>query len=184
MPRNSKSIIMTGYAGLSGTADLLSDRRDALEGRFSEGFLEHVKASCKTDQTELIKSCFEKYAISDYLEVSREGIFASLWEFGELLDAGMIIDIRDIPVKQETIEIANFLDVNPYEISGMGSVLAAVGEEERLIRQEMDRENIACTKIGTLNGENQRVLLNRGVKRFLTPASRIEDEKRQRGETL
>ncbi len=185
MPQEKADIlIMAGYSGTDGIIKAMKSRRDELEGHFSEAFLRTVKEAGKEDLSADIKGIFDKMGLADIYEVGEEGIFAALWEFGMSQGSGMTADIRKIPVRQEVIEIANFLDINPYEVSGKGSVLAAVNEEEALgAAGEFAEKGIRCCQIGRLNSGNQRLLINKGAKRFLTPASRIEDEKRQRGES-
>ena len=80
-------------------------------------------------------------------------------------------------MRQESIEITNYLDVNPYEISSGGVLLIAVKRDEAgSLLDELDGASINADIIGSFNEGNDRVLLNRGAVRFLTPVKRIEDE--------
>ncbi len=45
--------------------------------------------------------------------VSEGGIFSALWRMAETLDTGLAVDIKKIPIRQETIEILELYDINP-----------------------------------------------------------------------
>ena len=81
---------------------------------------------------------------------------------------GLLIDLRKIPVKQETIEICNYFDINPYELISSGSMLMASKDGNKL-KLELERIGIEATIIGKCTDNNDRVLINGENKRFLEP---------------
>lgn len=56
-------------------------------------------------------------------DVSQGGIFGALWEMANGAGVGLEIDLKKLPVRQETIEICEFYDLNPYELSSGGCLL-------------------------------------------------------------
>ena len=89
---------------------------------------------------------------------------------------GLTVYLRDIPIRQETVEIANLFDFDPYNLFSGGSLLFTVKSSYALIRALKD-EGINARVIGTVNGSNDRVVINNGIRRFLTPRDRdpLED---------
>ena len=51
------------------------------------------------------------------------GILSGLWKMAEASGVGMDVDLRRIPIRQETIEVCERLDVDPYKLEAKGSVL-------------------------------------------------------------
>ena len=102
-------------------------------------------------------------------DVSRGGVFAALWEFSSKLQCGFEADLKKIPIRQETIEICEYFDLNPYQLYGQGAILAAVPEkggetspEERdfLLRAGFQR-------IGSLTAGKARIIRNGEEIRYL-----------------
>ena len=182
--RHSKAgdvLIMTGYAGSKGTCELITEKRTELEERFSRSFLRSAEKLCILDSDKTDPETAINNGASGVFGVGTDGIFAALWEFAAEAELGLEVDIKSIPIRQETIEITDYLDINPYEISSEGSLLLAAGREEgRVLSGFFHEMGINADVIGEFTGGNERVLLNGELKRFLTPVSRIEDEKRLR----
>ena len=108
------------------------------------------------------------------MQVVREGgIFGALWELAEESDVGLVIDLKKIPVKQETIEVCEFFDANPYKLLSGGSLLFTTDKGMDLVAL-LEEQGIAATVIGKTIEGNDRILMNEDEKRFLEPAR--EDE--------
>ena len=43
------------------------------------------------------------------------GFLSALWKMAEASGAGLSADLRSVPIRQETIEICEIFDVNPYK---------------------------------------------------------------------
>ena len=174
-------IIMTGFAGQAGTMAILKESRDKLLERFSKSFLDSIPVCDPKEQAALTKKIIRKRGVETFLEAGRDGIFAALWEFGVLEDCGMRIDTCSIPMLQETIETADYLDINPYEDDSTGCIIFLQnGETADTILSGLRANNINAAVIGYETKDKDRLLIKGEERRFLTPASRIEAEKRQR----
>ena len=106
-------------------------------------------------------------------DASEGGVFGALWEMAERSGVGLQIDMKEIPVRQETIEICNYLNISPYELMADGSLLIACRSGHKLMRELLEA-GINAAVIGTVTEGNDRCLLNGEEKRFLEPAR--EDE--------
>ena len=94
----------------------------------------------------------------------------------ELSGVGLEIDLKKIPIRQETVEICNFLDLNPYELVSGGSLLIAAENGNDLV-EAMEKTGIRAAVIGKTTDGNDRVIRNGEEKRFLEPAKTDEIHK-------
>ena len=100
-------------------------------------------------------------------DVSEGGIFGALWEFAEANGVGLDIDLKAIPIRQETVEICNYIDVNPYQMMSCGSLIIAADNGYDMVRA-LEREGISAAVIGCTTDGNDRTVLNGEERRFLT----------------
>ena len=106
-------------------------------------------------------------------DVAEGGIFGALWDMAEASKCGMDIDLKKIPVKQETIEICEFFDINPYKLISQGCLIIAAFDGSRIVR-EINRSGTNAVIIGTATESNDRVLISGEEKRFLETAQTDE----------
>ena len=86
----------------------------------------------------------------------------------EASGVGLEIDLKKIPVRQETIEICEFFGLNPYELISGGSMLMAAEDGNQLVH-ELKKAGIPAAVIGKAMAGNDRVLRNEEERRFLEP---------------
>jgi hydrogenase maturation factor len=99
-------------------------------------------------------------------DVSRGGIFGALWEMASGAGVGLEIDLKKLPVKQETIEICEFFELNPYELLSGGCLIMVTGDGVALV-DALSREEIPAVIVGRTTDGNDRVLWNEDEKRYL-----------------
>jgi hydrogenase maturation factor len=99
-------------------------------------------------------------------DVSEGGIFGALWEIAKSVGVGLEIDLKKIPIRQETVEICEFFDLNPYKIVSGGCLLIATTDGNGMVL-ELEKAGIPATVIGKATDSNDRVLLNEDERRFL-----------------
>ena len=99
-------------------------------------------------------------------DVSGGGIYAALWEIAEGAGTGLEVDLKKIPVKQETIEIAEFFELNPYQMLSGGSLLIVVKNGKEMVGC-LQNAGIPATVIGKLTEGKDRILINEEETRYL-----------------
>lgn len=99
-------------------------------------------------------------------DLSETGVFGGLWELGEKMQAGMEIEARNIPVHQETIELSEQLEQNPYTMQSAGSLLVVTRDGNGLVHR-YEKEGIHAALIGKVMPGHDKVLLNRDERRFI-----------------
>ena len=161
-------IVMSKWAGLEGTAILAKEKQEELLSHFSENFIFRAQ---KFDQMLSVipeAATAVKSGVGAMHDVTEGGIFGALWELAEASGVGLEIELKKIPLKQETVEICEFFGINPYELISSGAMLMAAKDGNRLV-MELEKENISACVIGKATEGNDRVLLNDGERRFLEP---------------
>lgn len=164
--RPGMDIVATKWIGLEGTAILANEKEDMLCTRYAKPFIENAKTfgnfiSILPEAAVAVKS-----GASAMHDVSEGGIFGALWEFAESAGVGLEIDLKKIPIRQETVEICEFFDVNPYKILSGGSLLIATEDGNGLVI-ELQKADIPAVIIGKATDSKDRVLINEEERRFL-----------------
>lgn len=180
-----QDIVMTKWAGAAGAACLV--KREWAKREFSrenspEPFGEDSPLFSRfpndfLDRTAQYFQCISSVADAEealragtdaLYNAGETGLFGALWEIGEASDVGLCVEHKRIPVRQETIEICEFFDRNPYLIPSDGVLLVGTDQGEALV-EVFEAAGIPAAVIGTVTKGRDRVIENRGVKRFLVP---------------
>ena len=159
-------VIVTKWVGLEGTAILATEQREKLSTRYSLPFLD--KAAKYIDYLSIRSEAAvaAKSGVAAMHDVSEGGIFGALWEIGQSSGVGLEIDLKKIPIRQETIEICEFFDLNPYKLLSGGS-LVLVAEDGNALVYAIRQAGIEAVIVGRTTDSNDRVLINGEERRFL-----------------
>lgn len=163
-----QDVVVTKWIGLEGTSILAKEREEELKSKFATPFIDEAKnfdryLSVVPEAATAIKS-----NVSAMHDVTEGGIFGALWEVAESAGVGLEIDLKKIPVRQETIEVCEFFGINPYNLISSGSMIIVCNDGYGLVR-ELEKEHINASVVGKVTDGNDRVLLNEGERRFLEP---------------
>ncbi|MCI5621145.1 MAG: AIR synthase-related protein, partial [Lachnospiraceae bacterium] len=79
---------------------------------------------------------------------------------------GLEIDLKKIPIRQETVEVCEYFHINPYRLISSGCMLMAAADGNRLV-MELKKAGIEAAVIGKATDSNDRVLINEDERRFL-----------------
>lgn len=151
-------VVMSKWIGLQGTAKIAEAKKDELEKRLPPRMIAEAAKynrymSILTEAR--IAMSAEVCAMHD---ISGGGIFRALWELAEVAQTGIRIDLKKIPVKQETIEICEVFGLNPYELISGGAGLFVTEDGEALV-EKLAAEGIGAAVIGKLTDDNDRVIV-------------------------
>ncbi len=166
--RPGDDIIATKWVGLEGTSIIAKEKEAELLARYP---LELVKTAQGFDQYLSVlpeARIAVRSGVGAMHDVTEGGIFGALWELAESSGVGLEIDLKKIPIKQETIEVCELFHVNPYELVSSGCMLMASQDGNTLVRG-LAREGIHSAVIGKATAGNDRVLQNEEERRFLEP---------------
>ena len=165
-------IVMTGFAGAFGTSLIAEKTEEKLKNRFP-GFLIETAKSFQTqgfayNAQKLFSGKTEEMGIVRIHPLSEGGVFKGLWELGKEADAGFGVELKKIPIKQETIEICNYVDINPYELMSNGAELIMCKDPLKIC-EVLTENGIESEIIGRTPPEKKRVIYYDDEERFLEP---------------
>jgi len=166
-------IVMTKWAGIEGTSILAHEGEVLLNRYYNPMLVEEAKAFKKhlsVVQDSAIAMKYQVYAMHD---ITEGGVFGALWEIGEKAKLGIKVDHSKIPVRQETIEICEFFDLNPLQLIGSGSLLIVTNQSQEMI-EELQAAGIAATVIGRITEGNHKQVNFEGLWQSLSPAKSDE----------
>jgi len=166
-------LVMTKSAGIAGAALLAKHYRENLHERYTYSFID--KAATRETEVSVLPEIkvLKELGIRHMHDVAEGGVFGAVWEFCERLSAGVELDLKKIPICQETVEISEYFDVNPYQLKGDGALLFLTHDSAAAIKA-LKNVGISAAVIGRINESNDRVLINEDETRFLEP-NRVDE---------
>lgn len=166
--RPGMDIVVTKWIGLEGTMILSKEKEAELKEHFPEEFVDTAISFEQYLSVIPEAAVAVKSGVGAMHDVTEGGIFGALWEMAEASDVGLEIDLKKIPIRQETIEVCEYFDVNPYGLISSGSMLMAAEDGEKLV-DRLARAGIPASVVGKAVAGNDRVILRDGERRFLEP---------------
>lgn len=166
--RPGMDVIITKWVGLEGTSIIAKEREAELLTRYPHMLVEAAKNFdaylSVLPEARIAVEC----GVSAMHDVTEGGIFGALWELAESAGVGLEIDLKELPIRQETVEICEFFDINPYELISSGSMLMAASDGTGLVRA-LTAAGIPAVCVGKVTEGNDRVLVSGEERRFLEP---------------
>lgn len=159
-------IVVSKWIGLEGTALLTRNAEAELKKRYPAYMMD--EAMCFEQCLSILPEA--AVAISSGTrhlhDASEGGIFAALWELAESSGVGLEIELRRLPIRQETVEVCEFLGVNPYELLSGGSLLMVCEDGSALAEKLLDA-GINAVVVGKTTDNNDKIIYNGEEKRFM-----------------
>lgn len=171
-------LVMTKSAGLAGAALLAKHYREDLHERYTYSFID--KAAERQSEVSVLPEikALRELGVRHMHDVAEGGTFGAVWELCERLHAGVELDLRKIPICQETVEISEYFDINPYQLKGDGALLFLTHDSTAVIKA-LKEQGIPAAVIGRMTDSNDRILINEDETRFLEP-NRVDEYEKAR----
>lgn len=163
-----QEIVMTKWAGLEGTAIIAKNKEKELLTKYNADFIQGAKDFIEQISVVEESRIARRMEVVSMHDVTEGGIFGALWEIGEASKVGIEVDIKKITLKQQTVEICEYFDLNPYQLISSG-VMLMVSDKANALVDELIKNGISAAVIGRITAGNDRVILNGEEKRFLEP---------------
>lgn len=164
--RVGQDILVTKWIGIEGTSIIAKEKEEELLGRFSRSFVDTAKGFDQYLSVLPEAMLASDFGISAMHDVTEGGIYGALWELAEASGIGLEIDLKAIPIRQETVEICEYFGLNPYYLISSGCMLMAGDRGHDLVR-ELKKAGIPAAVIGkAVEGKAKRVM-NGGEEAFL-----------------
>jgi len=161
-----QDVVITKWIGLEGTSLLAKQKYEELRQRYPACLIEEAKSFDRYLSIIPEAATAVKSGVCAMHDVSEGGILAALWELAERCGVGLTIDLKKIPIRQETVEVCEFFDLNPYCLISSGAMLI-VAENGYDCAKAIEEAGIPAVVIGKTTDNNDKAVLNEGEKRFL-----------------
>lgn len=164
--RPGHDMVVSGYIGMEGSAILAERYGDLLASRYPAWIMDNAKAFAAHISTEQAAAAAIKSGVCAMRNVTEGGILAALWELAEGAGVGLTIELKKLPIRQETVEICNHLNRNPYELMSGGCLLMTTEDGTGLV-DALQEEGIPAVIVGKITDSRDRLILNDDEVRFL-----------------
>lgn len=154
-------IVASKWTGLAGTYLLAREQGEALQQMFAMPLLETAREmrtllSVVPEARAIVAGQFPYAAL---VSCESGGIYAALWKITQQIGRGFTVSLPEIPIRQETIEICNYYDINPYTMDASGCLLCVTPEPQALVRLWND-VGIHAAVIGELSDNRDMLIVN------------------------
>lgn len=167
--RPGDELVMTKWAGLEGTAIIAAEKAEKLLETLPKELIDTAASFSKYLSVVPEAAVAMNIGVSAMHDVTEGGIFGALWEMGAASDVGITADLMKIPIRQETIEVCEVFDINPYQMMSSGSMLIGC-QKGNLLVEELEKAGIPAAVIGRATDTNDRIIVNGDDTRYLGPA--------------
>lgn len=160
-------VIVSRYIGIRGTAILAREKYSELLRRYPRWFIDEAVLFDDGLKDELPEISISLSNGAVYAtEYTEFGVFEALFQMSKALRCGLKIDIKKIPIKQETVEVSEFVHANPYAMFSGYSAVIVTEDGDRMVSL-LEDNNIPAQIIGHTTSNNDKIVINEDERSFL-----------------
>lgn len=172
MVKPGQDLVAAGYAGFAGTVKIAREREGELHQWFSSQYIDRIlNGDFLLPVNE--PGEFKDLGASEWEPVKEGGILKALWDLSGAYMTGIRFELRKIPVKQETIEICERFDLNPYRLYSEGCFLLTADNGGDLVSALKER-GIKAEVIGKVTDGIKRIIVHEDGMGYLDRPAKDE----------
>lgn len=156
--RPGQDLVIAGYAGLSGTIKIAGHKKEELYQWFSRDYVNRILDQEGTEPA-IDFSDLKRWGATEWEPSGEGGILKTLWDLSGAYMTGIRFSLRRIPVRQETIELCERYDLNPYRLFSAGCLLMTADNGADLL-ESLKENGIHGAVIGKVTEGIGRVLVH------------------------
>ena len=166
--RAGMDLVVSKWVGIEGPMIFAKEKEAELKEHFPADFVDTAIGFDRYLSVVPEAAVATQSSVAAMHDVTEGGLFGALWEMAEASGVGLEIDLKKIPIRQETVEICEYFDVNPYGLISSGMMLMASADGNALVLA-LQEAGIPATVIGKATEGNDRVIIRDEERRFLEP---------------
>lgn len=166
--KDSLDIVMSKWIGLEGTSIIACEKEKELAGRYPMRLILQAQRQIEYLSVAQEAAIALKSGVYAMHDLRGGGVFGALWELSQKMGVGLCIDLKKIPVRQETIEVCEFYRLNPYELLAGGALLMAAARGTELV-ETLKEKGVPAFVIGRTKAGNDKIVVNQDETRYLEP---------------
>lgn len=163
-----QDIVVSKWIALEGTARIAKKKEEELITKYPYRFIEEARNFERFLSVVPEAALAVKSGVCAMHDAAEGGIFGALWEMAEGAGVGLEIDLKKLPIRQETIEICEFYEINPYALVS-GGCLLMVADNGYDLAETLRNSGIPAVVVGKTTDSNDRIIKNEEERRFLEP---------------
>lgn len=154
--RPGQDLVIAGYAGLAGTVEIAKKNKEELCQWFSK---DYVNGIMEMDFMVLPGDLepWKKFGATEWEPSGKGGILKALWDLSGAYMTGIRFSLRKIPIKQETIEICERYDLNPYRLFSTGCLIFTADNGGDLVNA-FGKQGMEAAVIGKVTDGIKRII--------------------------
>ena len=174
-----QDLVAAGYIALKGTSLIAAQYEKKLSERFSAQFVKRCQSlyefrgtfglpgiSAFENPSFSAANAFSQAGAVSWCMAGEGGIMTALWDYFDSFGLGFEMELRSLPLLQETVEICEVFDLNPYRLQSEGCALLTAASGENL-RRELEKTGIHAVVIGRTKKGIKRQIQNGEIQSFL-----------------
>lgn len=165
-PAPGQDIVLSKWIGLEGTALIAAKHQDSLKTRYPAYMIEEAISFTQYMSVLPEAAVAVKSQVCSMHDASEGGILAALWEMAEGAGVGLTIDLKKLPIRQETVEVCEYVGANPYELMSGGCLIMTSEDGLGLVRA-LEEAHIPAAIVGKITDSNDRLILNEDEVRYM-----------------
>ncbi len=151
-------VVVSKWIGIEGTSIIAKEKEEELLTRFSRPFLQEAKDFDKFLSVVPESKVAVLSGVSAMHDVTEGGIYGALWELSEASHVGLEIELKAIPIRQETVEICEYFRLNPYQLIASGCMLMTAKDGRTLV-SNLKKAGIHAAVIGRcVEGKAKKII--------------------------
>ncbi len=163
-------IVAVGYIATLGTRRLLDQHSEDIIKRYNKRYIEQAMLSLDAVVKEPDISSIS--ADKELLHISDGGILHCLYNYAIRRSCGMGIKLRSVPILQISIEVAEFLALDPYKL--LSDAYICIVDRGDICEEELRVKGYVAACIGALYQDAPKIVMDREVPSHLNRLSKIE----------
>ena len=157
-PKVGHHVLVSKWIGIEGTSIIAKEKEEELLSRFSRPFLQEAKDFDKFLSVVPESKVAVLSGVSAMHDVTEGGIYGALWELSEASHVGLEIELKAIPIRQETVEICEYFRLNPYQLIASGCMLMTAKDGRTLV-SNLKKAGIHAAVIGRcVEGKAKKII--------------------------
>lgn len=154
-----QDLLVSKWVGLEGTACLAQCAGERLRSRYPSYLVEEAAGFYRYFSVLPEARAAARAGVCAMHDASEGGIFAALWELAEGAGVGLSVDLKKLPIRQETVEICEFCHINPYQLLSGGCLVMAAWDGVSLVERLREKQ-IPAALVGRVTEGKDRILIN------------------------
>ncbi len=160
-----QDLVVAGFVGLEGVRQIARAREKELCEWFSIEYVRQMQ-TCSNVVLDQNPEYWKGLGATEWEMAGEGGIYTALWNLSGAYMAGFQIDLYQLPVKQETIELCERFDLDPYRLYCGNCMVLATDNGGHMV-EALAQEGIVSSWIGIVKQGAAREICYGQVRRFM-----------------